>query len=91
MDLVAGVPRVAVLMEHMDKSGASKVLEHCNLPLTGAGVVDLVGTDLAVFEVGRPWVTLLEWAPGLTGEEVRAKTGAPFAVAPGLEVAAANA
>lgn len=83
MDLVAGVKRVVVVMEHVEKSGGSKLVSACRLPLTGQGVVDLVITDLAVFDVsrGKEPLTLLELAPGVTVEEVRAKTEAPFRVA----------
>jgi 3-oxoacid CoA-transferase subunit B len=87
MDLVAGVPRVVVVMEHTNKAGESKVLKECTLPLTGKEVVDLVITDLAVFEVDRgKGMTLIELAPGVTEEEVRAKTQANYAVAPSLSV-----
>eukprot|EP01037_Dinobryon_pediforme_P015982 gene15982-biopygen9687 len=80
MDLVAGVRRVVVVMEHVDKSGASKLLKACNLPLTGAKVVDLVITDLAVFAVDKAAerLKLLELATGVTMDEVRAKTEAEF-------------
>lgn len=87
MDLVAGVPRVVVVMEHTNKAGESKVLKECTLPLTGKEVVDLVITDLAVFEVERgKGMTLIELAPGVTEEEVRAKTQADYTVAPSLSV-----
>jgi 3-oxoacid CoA-transferase subunit B len=82
MDLVAGVKRVIVTMEHNDKSGAPKFLHACTLPLTGARVVDLVITDLAVFEIdkkGDGGVKLIELAPGVTLDEVRAKTEADYA------------
>ena len=80
MDLVAGVRRVVVVMEHVEKSGASKLLKACNLPLTGAKVVDLVITDLAVFAVDKAAerLKLLELASGVTLDEVRAKTEAEF-------------
>ena len=80
MDLVAGVKRVVVVMEHCEKTGAPKLLHRCNLPLTGAGVVDLVITDLAVFSVDKAAQTLklLELADGVTRDEVAAKTEARF-------------
>jgi len=83
MDLVAGVKRVVVVMEHTEKSGAPKLVNACTLPLTGAGVVDLVITDLGVFDVGRGKapLTLRELAPGVTADEVRAKTEAAFDLA----------
>ena len=80
MDLVAGVRRVVVVMEHNSKDGAPKFKPRCDLPLTGANCVDMLITDLAVFE--RPDrkspFKLLELAPGVTAEEVRAKTSAAF-------------
>jgi 3-oxoacid CoA-transferase subunit B len=83
MDLVAGVRRVIVVMEHCERSGAPKVLQHCSLPLTGARVVDLLVTDLAVFEIDRKAgrARLSELAPGVSVEAVRAKTEAAFEVA----------
>jgi 3-oxoacid CoA-transferase subunit B len=82
MDLVAGVKRIVVVMEHTEKSGAPKILTACSLPLTGAGVVDLMVTDLAVFEVnrGKSPLTLIELAPDVTVDEVQAKTEAAFEV-----------
>ncbi len=79
MDLVAGVKRVVVVMEHCEKSGAPKLLNACTLPLTGKGVVDLVITDLGVFEVQKKTgeaLRVLELAPGVTLDEVKAKTEA---------------
>jgi 3-oxoacid CoA-transferase subunit B len=81
MDLVAGVPRVVVLMEHVAKGDEKKILKKCALPLTGKGVVHLIVTDLCVFDVGRPGLTLLELAPGVTVEEIKAKTEPDFKVA----------
>jgi 3-oxoacid CoA-transferase subunit B len=80
MDLVAGVKRVVVVMEHIAK-GEPKLLKRCTLPLTGAGVVDLVITDLAVFEVDKKAgrLKLLERAPGVGIAELREKTEATFA------------
>jgi 3-oxoacid CoA-transferase subunit B len=81
MDLVAGVKRVVVLMEHANKFGQAKILKRCTLPLTGTGVVDLVITDLAVFSCSKAdgrGLTLLELAPGATLEEIEAKTEAAF-------------
>jgi len=82
MDLVAGVKRVVVVMEHEAK-GQSKLLKECTLPLTGRRVVDLVITDLGVFEVARrgaPKMTLIEVAEGATIEEISSKTEAEFEV-----------
>src|ERR1700729_1097088 len=83
MDLVAGVKRVVVVMEHSEKTGAPKLLKRCTLPLTGAGVVDLVITDLGVFEVDRKGggVVLTTLAPGVSLDEIRGKTEADFKVA----------
>ena len=80
MDLVAGVKRVVVVMEHVDKAGNPKLLHACDLPLTGAGVVDLVITDLAVFTIDRAGggAVLVELAPDVTADEVRAKTQADY-------------
>ncbi len=80
MDLVAGVGRVVVLMEHVAKGDQHKILEACNLPLTGLGVVDLIITDLGVIEVAPAGLKLIELAPGVTAEEIQAKTGAPLDV-----------
>jgi 3-oxoacid CoA-transferase subunit B len=78
MDLVAGVKKVVVVMEHSAKDGP-KLLKHCTLPLTGSRVVDMVITDLGVFEIdrqGNGGLKLVELAPGVTLEEVRAKSEA---------------
>ncbi|MBP7337299.1 3-oxoacid CoA-transferase subunit B [Niveispirillum sp.] len=83
MDLVAGVKKVVVVMEHQDKNGGSKLLTECNLPLTGAGVVDMVITDLGVFTIdknGDGGMALIELAPGISVEQITAATGAPFRV-----------
>ena len=83
MDLVAGVKKVVVVMEHSAKT-EPKLLKRCNLPLTGAGVVDMVITDLGVFTVdkkGGGGMTLIELAPGSTLDEIRSKTEANYAVA----------
>lgn len=81
MDLVAGVRRVVVLMEHT-AGGKSKLLKSCSLPLTGAGVVDMVITDLAVFAIDkrRGGCTLLEIAPGVSITDVKAATEAEFTI-----------
>ncbi|MBN9501207.1 MAG: succinyl-CoA--3-ketoacid-CoA transferase [Armatimonadetes bacterium 55-13] len=85
MDLVAGVKRVVVVMEHTNKAGESKILNTCSLPLTGKACLDLIITDLAVFEVTRgKGLTLIELAPEVTQEEVKAKTQAPFEVSASL-------
>ena len=82
MDLVAGVDRVVVLMEHTakkkDGSEEIKILSECNLPLTGVGVVNEIITDLCVLSVTIKGLELRELAPGVTVEEVRAKTGCPI-------------
>jgi 3-oxoacid CoA-transferase subunit B len=89
MDLVAGVRRVVVVMEHVSKDGASKLLDKCSLPLTGQRVVDMVITELGVFSVdkkGAGGVTLAELADGVTVDEVKAKTKAKLTI--GAKVAA---
>ena len=84
MDLVAGVGRVGVLMEHVakKKDGTEdvKLLPECNLPLTGVGVVDLIITDLGVMEVTDNGLKLLETAPGVTVDEIQSKTAAKLDV-----------
>jgi 3-oxoacid CoA-transferase subunit B len=78
MDLVSGAKRVVVLMSHMDKDGASKLLENCSLPLTGVACVDRVVTDLATLNISAKGFELVEVAPGHTADEVRQNTGAPI-------------
>jgi 3-oxoacid CoA-transferase subunit B len=78
MDLVAGVKRVVVLMEHTAKGGEHKILPECTLPLTGVRVVDRIITDLAVMDVGERGLQVRELAPGVTLEELREKTGVAF-------------
>ena len=77
MDLVAGVGRVLVLMEHVAKGDVHKILKKCELPLTGVGVVNRIITDLGVLDVTPAGLKLVELASGVTLEEMRAKTGAP--------------
>ena len=86
MDLVAGVKRVVVVMDHANKHGQSKVLKSCTLPLTGTGVVSRIITDLCVFDV-KPdgsGLALIELAEGVTLEEVASKTEATYTIAPDL-------
>jgi 3-oxoacid CoA-transferase subunit B len=84
MDLVAGVKRVIVVMEHAAKDGTSKLLARCDLPLTGAGVVDMVISELGVFTIDESGMTLIEIGPGVTLDEIKQKTAAHYKVKPGI-------
>ncbi|MGF1606781.1 MAG: 3-oxoacid CoA-transferase subunit B [Rhodothalassiaceae bacterium] len=76
MDLVAGVQRVVVVMDHTNKAGEPKLLKSCTLPLTGTGVVDRIITNLGVFDVVDGGLKIVELAPDVTGQEIRDKTQA---------------
>jgi len=76
MDLVAGVGRVVVVMDHTNKKGETKLLNACTLPLTGQGVVDRIITNLGVLDVVEGGLTIVEAAPGVTEDEIREKTAA---------------
>ena len=88
MDLVAGVPRVVVVMEHTEKTGLPKIVSDCSLPLTGTRVVNMIITELGVFDVTKSGLVLVDIAPGVTVEEIRQKTEPPFRVHEQLKLAA---
>jgi len=83
MDLVAGVKRVIVLMEHANKEGKSKIVKRCSLPLTGSQCIDMIITDFCVFDVDRHQgkLSLKELAPGVTLEDIQTRTEAAFTIA----------
>jgi 3-oxoacid CoA-transferase B subunit len=78
MDLVAGVQKILIVMEHNTKEGGAKLVKECNLPLTGVGVVDMLITELGVFEFRDGTLYLIELAPGVLKQEVRDRTEAHF-------------
>lgn len=78
MDLVAGVKKIVVIMDHNSKDGESKLVKKCSLPLTGTKVVDMIITNLGVFEIRDGKLFMIELAPGVTKDEVTAKTQAAF-------------
>jgi 3-oxoacid CoA-transferase subunit B len=84
MDLVAGVKRVVVIMEHTSKDGAPKLLKRCDLPLTGTGVVNRIITEIAVFDVEADGLKLIEMAPGITVADIKKCTEAHFYPTQGL-------
>lgn len=86
MDLVAGTPRVIVLTDHVAKDGSPKIVEKCTLPLTGAGVVNRIISDRAVFDVTDDGLVLRRLAPGQSIEALRPLTGAPFTVDSQIEI-----
>jgi len=79
MDLVAGVQRVIVIMDHTNKAGEPKLLKTCSLPLTGKACVDRIISDLGVFDITKAGIKIIELAPAVTRDEVIAKTQAKIA------------
>ncbi|MBL4802599.1 MAG: CoA transferase subunit B [Emcibacter sp.] len=84
MDLVAGVKKVVIIMDHNARDGSAKFLKECTLPLTGVGVVDMIISDVGVFTLDKNGATLIELAPDVTVDEVRERTEANFTVAEGV-------
>lgn len=85
MDLVVGAKRVIVAMEHVGKGGVPKIVKQCTLPLTASQEVDLIITDLCVFQVMKPGLLLTEIAPGVTLQTVREATGADYIISPDVK------
>ena len=84
MDLVAGVKKIVVLMEHNAKDGGAKLVKKCTLPLTGVGVVDMIITELGVFTIENGKLTLVERHPDISVDEIKKRTEAAFALASGV-------
>lgn len=84
MDLVAGAKRIVVVMDHTNRQGEPKILRQCTLPLTGRGVVDMIISNLCVFSCDKPGLRLVELAPGVAVEDIRAATAADFKLADAL-------
>jgi acetate CoA/acetoacetate CoA-transferase beta subunit len=82
MDLVTGAKKVIIAMEHATKDGGAKILKRCDLPLTAAGRVHCIATELAFFRFLDGVLTLTETAPGVTLEEIRLRTEADYAISP---------